>query len=497
MIKINDNAYRWGVFALAAVAYVVFAVLIVSRINPASMWYDESGQFFIARGLNHYSEPFAPMGSLADLVYNNANYNLDPGGYSVVLRYWSLISTNEMWLRTLSMLFYAGFVGMTILLLRKATGSRLLGWVGGLLCFLLITGPTATMVRAYSMELMGVSYGLWMLMKIADRPASPTLLWLSLGLCFFITSRYTIVVIGGIYSVVALILLLCDTTRTLSRRLLRCLLYGLPLLLTVAAIYLLSYRTQSIGSWNVARYSAMFPSHKIIPIAVLAGLAIAFSLWKMLNGRMRLIVVCCAAVQIIFMALGYVKLLPYTLTGSKGAAFMYLIEVAAYCCVVALVRKYTKMSTATLSLGFSCAILLMCGAAHKYLANIHQFGWQKCGYMIDWEIENKPEHVVVLYNSNPDMRYLFEYGAYKDKAVEAGYPEKWEMRGACKHSIESVKIREEAAITMNKDLMEKPVGTILLGAMGWVGNSYGFDKSYFQQVEKREGEDFNIFVKVQ
>ena len=39
--------------------------------------------FWIAKGLNHFQEPrFSQNKDLYDVLLNNANFNMDPGGFS-------------------------------------------------------------------------------------------------------------------------------------------------------------------------------------------------------------------------------------------------------------------------------------------------------------------------------------------------------------------------------------------------------------------------------
>ena len=70
------------------VSYVYLLVfLFFGLINPY-LWLDEAGQFFISIGLNHFSEPLSPKGSYLDMISNNNEFNLDPGGFSVLLFFW-------------------------------------------------------------------------------------------------------------------------------------------------------------------------------------------------------------------------------------------------------------------------------------------------------------------------------------------------------------------------------------------------------------------------
>ena len=84
----------------------ILFLLIRNNIDNPSFWYDESGQFWISRGLNHFSPQYSSVGNLYNLIENNINYNLDPGGFTLALRIWSSFSTYHIFLRLLPLLFY-------------------------------------------------------------------------------------------------------------------------------------------------------------------------------------------------------------------------------------------------------------------------------------------------------------------------------------------------------------------------------------------------------
>ena len=88
------------------VCVAVIAVFSYNALRNPWLWFDESGQFWISKGLNHYSEVYAASGGLSDVIENNRHYNLDPGGFSVLLYFWLLINdSSTFFLRLLPYLF--------------------------------------------------------------------------------------------------------------------------------------------------------------------------------------------------------------------------------------------------------------------------------------------------------------------------------------------------------------------------------------------------------
>jgi len=105
------NLYFYLIIYL--LVYVFFALL-----SPY-FWFDEAGQIYMSLGLNHFSPPNSPLGSIGDVILNNNKYNLDPGGFSVILFVWLKASTNYIWVRILPYLFFI----ISIFLLTKISKS--------------------------------------------------------------------------------------------------------------------------------------------------------------------------------------------------------------------------------------------------------------------------------------------------------------------------------------------------------------------------------------
>lgn len=90
-----------------AIIVLILATVAFKNFSNPFFWYDESGQFFISKGLNHYSEPFAIPQGFGQVLENNRNFNLDPGGFSFLLYFWSMVSNSAGFLRVLPFLFFA------------------------------------------------------------------------------------------------------------------------------------------------------------------------------------------------------------------------------------------------------------------------------------------------------------------------------------------------------------------------------------------------------
>ena len=126
-MKHERNYYLYSILILSL---FVFSILL-----EPYMWHDESGQFFMSLGLNHFSPPNESPGSFLDVIKNNNNYNLDPGGFTVLLYLWMKISTNYIWIRLLPFLFF-----LSSIFLLKDISNKLCEfknkWIFGFFIFL-------------------------------------------------------------------------------------------------------------------------------------------------------------------------------------------------------------------------------------------------------------------------------------------------------------------------------------------------------------------------
>jgi hypothetical protein len=87
--KIN-RAY---VLIVLGIYLVTFAAISKNLFTPY-LWLDEAGQFWISKGLNHQSPPLSKENGLNEVIINNKYKNLDPGGFSILLHFWTYVSNH-------------------------------------------------------------------------------------------------------------------------------------------------------------------------------------------------------------------------------------------------------------------------------------------------------------------------------------------------------------------------------------------------------------------
>ncbi|MGN0236117.1 MAG: hypothetical protein ACI4BD_07420 [Paludibacteraceae bacterium] len=238
---VKQNIFTLIVIALY-LAIVCFCV--VWKFNPY-LWFDEAGQFWIAKGLNHDSDALSPMGTMLDVIENNKYYNLDPGGFGILLHLWSFVSNNYIWLRLLPFIFFVGIVYGFYALAYHWTNNRNIALVISL--FPLINSvlfPMAFEIRAYSMEALGVVLAVVALESLRQKISLPNLIRWSMVLSLFMLSRYSFIIVAFFASLYVLFLIFQSDEST-QKKLIQCIIYALPLLITLAYIYFAALRFQN------------------------------------------------------------------------------------------------------------------------------------------------------------------------------------------------------------------------------------------------------------
>ncbi len=186
--------------ALGTVCMVVAGVVVVAGNNlpDPDFWWDESGQFWMSQGQNHGSSFGTPTGSLtAGLDFGRNGYNLDPIGFTALLRYWiGLFGSSPGALRALP---FAFFVLAFLAAAWFARKTYRIPWPLVLLAPAIalstyIPLQYSTELRPYSLELLGVIVVAGLTAEYVARSRSSTLVLLIGSLVLFsVFSRYSFI----------------------------------------------------------------------------------------------------------------------------------------------------------------------------------------------------------------------------------------------------------------------------------------------------------------
>ena len=424
---------------------LIIVLIVLLAVRPCFVWmghqdfdYDEAGQFWMAKGLHHFSEPYAKDGTISDIIENNRHYNLDPGGFTLILRFWLKFSDNIYYLRLLPIIFYFLFIFGMFKIGKLLFNNDLLGLIFASLAvipnlpipyFSIPFTIKSGYLRAYSMEMCGVAFSVYYLLKHRDYLAKKHLLALSLLLCFFCTGRYGFVMTAFAISLRVLYLLYTQK-RSFKDFLKNAAIYSLPLLATVAVIFFVEARYQNPDA-NVPEYdTSLFQTPKLLFgwMAVSYYIVLVYTLFYRIYKKSQvneLLILSCI-VGAVFMLLSLADKYPWAPT--KTAPVMILSMFSLLYIVLSLIfHRSDKRMVAIL---FATFLLFVNTAA--WPTSIKSFETYRKSQKIK-EISNlcnNGQTVFVSSGMNPICRHLFEYGALKD----IGYPENFSFSPNEKHN---------------------------------------------------------------
>ena len=423
-------------FALIGV-YILTFWFISKNLNYEYLWFDEAGQFWISKGLNHDSAPFSPEGGLNDVIRSNQHYNKDPGGFSILLHYWSMVSNHHTWLRLLPFLFYtaliAAFVYVCFKWLKNIHTAMVLGLLPVFFTGMLNMGFE---VRAYSMEMLGTLLCIAALLNLEQGLSKRKLLFWSLVMAIFMSSRYSAIIVVFTCSLYVLWLIWNDES-TVKKRLGLLAAYTVPLLLALSYIYVFAFVPQNTGFGQLGylQYLKGRPGLLFKPANLLYMLALGgFGLLYLYRHKFpaikpfRSLLFLTLGVNALFILLSFLGMHPWHI-GSKGCFSMTLPVLLCLALITGhlLNRLFSaKPYTVYIAIVLLCVVLIA-GKNNTLLPKRGDSPYPKYDMIsnavfnfekTDFKVFRK---IYVECWESPYIRYLFEYGSLKNH-IDKPYP---------------------------------------------------------------------------
>ena len=463
---------------MALIFVVTVLYMAYYQITYNALWYDESGQFWISAGLNHYSAPNSPWGGLHDIWVNNYSYNLDPGGFSLILRAWMSIATNECWLRMLPLTFlgiYFVFLYKTVMLL---THNRFISFA--VMTLNIMQLPTRNLLffvgitdlRAYPMEMCGGIIFVWMFLKW-NISKLRTLLAMSLVLCFFCTSRYGFIIAAFDFSLLVMYYLYKSENNPRSWAL-KYAAYGLPLLLCVVAIYFLSMRYQNGEALALGYLPYLRTQLGLLKRSPLSWefyfvvIAYVFT-QKSMSVEMKKYFHCAIFLSLTFLLLSLLGLYPWD---CQRTVTMYLFVYNATCItILSYLCKYKYIPLLLCLLiganNFRYRTLLVQGRSYKGIK-------EQMKEISEVRRLYPDKKVFVERFVNPNLRYACEYSTMKD-SLKHVYGENLVLHVGQKHCIKERIGQDEYILERFEESMQGCDLFVFSGVL-FVAKDKGFKK---------------------
>lgn len=440
MIFLKKKISRKRLFiALAIVSIWVLAIIFLAKSNVTNpnFWFDETGQFWIAKGLNHYSPQFSPDGTISDVLKNNSVFNLDPGGFSLILNFWTFLSNNHTFIRSLPFIFFIlGMIVVTKLCLVWQPRNYLAYFGGFILLSSALLKEYAFELRPYSMEMLAAILSLYFCYQI-PRILSEYKYALFSGfvLAVFLSSRYS-----ALFSITSLGIILLATLLYKyfnKQSIVNFFLFALPIIVSALGIYIFTLRYQNptgIPPTYVAEL--MFKTNSVskilfnqpvlitvLPFLLLTLiflLSIKIRFFRNLSNPYRQYFLFALLLNLIFILLSIMGKYPWGIN-SRWDISTHAIFVIAW---LPLVFMLSDLLCKKEFLSFKYArIILVPFFVLYFLNNAYNFHYSSLDSAYTNYISNNispNSKILINVGAYPTIRYQFEYGMlgqYKNDGV--------------------------------------------------------------------------------
>lgn len=399
------------------VIYAVIGVLFVSFASRAFvdsyLWYDEAGQFYISKGLFHYSEPYANYGNLEDSLFYNRYFNLDPGGFGIILHFWSKISNNYVWLRLLPLLFYITSIAILYNWAFKYSKTKIKAVI---MTSILLLHPVFAIssceIRAYSMELLGVVLSLKILQLFDNKWNFKRLAILASFLGLFITSRYSFILYAFGFSLYICFWLLHN--KPIKDAIYNIIGYGLILIGFIGYVVITATIYQNSGTQGVSYVENAYIANNLEALLSLSCLRfycliviICYTKYK--REKIPSYLSVSVIVSFVFFLSSTFDFYPMDERRAMSLTVIQCISIVAY-----TLNKVTKLlheriiKLVMLSVSFSL-IFIWPKLTENRTMKIEEYNSFK---KIIFQLSNE-ESIFVAANNSPSIRYAFEEGDLK------------------------------------------------------------------------------------
>ncbi len=420
---------------------IILIYFVKIGLLNSNYWYDETGQYFISCGLNHYSPPLSPGHGIMEVINNNRYYNLDPGGFSVILYYWIKIKNAPIFLRLLPLVFYFLALFCAYKLCRKEGFNKINSFmVVVTLSMIPIVYNNATLLRAYSMEMLGVFGSLWLWSINKNEITLKRIFLLSLFLSVFMTSRYSFVIYTAGFSLNVLYRIITDNSCSASR-LKYIALYIIPLLLMMGIIYFgemifqnksaapLDYLPYINNNWNLLLTSQL--SYRFYFVILIFG--VLHKNRHKINESLRV----CVIVSVLYFSLSIMGMFPWD---DKRALPMTIVQIY---CIISLFIALTSRSIIGEDI-LSVLFLLLCVnfkfTTYTLSADRHFLYTSDIRQCIEQIDTNKS--IFISDHITPDIKFLFEVDRYKQEQDRYNYPRRFMLGSYMSHNYTGNKIKK-------------------------------------------------------
>lgn len=415
---------------------------VAKNLRQPYFWYDEAVQFWVSKGLTPDSPPFSTPGGLLDVFQSNRYYNLDPGGFGFLLFLWSSISNHFLWLRVLPFIFFLVSVAACAMLGWQLSKQRVWAIMAALIPFFVPNWITLSVeLRAYSMEALGTVLCAVGLMHLSEGISVKRLLSWSLVFCFFISSRYSEIIIVFVSSLYVLFLIYKHTT-TFAQFIRLAMVYATPLFLMVALIYIGVMRIQNADA-NTLVYlpylskalSQLWDAKHLVfqSFFLLSLLALLSLRWLPVLRPLAPVLFLACVSHLFFIVLSIAGWHPWSSVNSRCLS-MQLLVIMSFSLLLMMVLQHSAKNYPNIALLLAiCYSLFFIGSNYETLDARYKKR-NNVYYSLQSPKLPRSPRIYVDYYGAPYVKYLYEYGDGKT-SNPIQYPSAFTLATCVRHGF--------------------------------------------------------------
>lgn len=418
-------------FAALLIVVAIASAATTSLSNPG-VWFDESGQFWMALGLNHFSTPGSVPSGLSDLIRNNAAFNLDPGGFTLVLRLW--MRSFGYSVESLRSLPFAFFVANCVLLIKICREMGIKSELSFLSPAILLINPLqlyyAFEIRPYSAEATAWLLSLYFSLIILRILSGSLLKMLSLSsvLAAALWLRYSVIIPIAVFLIMTAWNLLIKSDYCSKRKLSAVASLLTPMLLSCSLIYIVTLRHQNAGGSPPAYVqNLMLKYASFNDIFLEKGTLLLLAPWLSLLmlviiskffGKSTKLLPPRVGCYLIFSGMSSLILFIFSLSGKYPFAFtsrwdigINIVFSIALIAVASALSEFIASRTNKKELVLIiCTLVILYALPFRYSYGANDSVYSSLSQCRLQRGSGEPRKILGNINSLPTVKYLYEYG---------------------------------------------------------------------------------------
>jgi hypothetical protein len=436
MLSANQNKNKIILVFFILLTFTLF----LRNLNSPNLWFDESGQFWMAKGLNHFSEPYSAEGDFYALISNNNKHNMDPGGFTILLRFWTIVSSSVIWLRLLPFLFFLLTYFLFLYFVKKWSSN----WVFAFgLSGLLLISPSVIQnsfeLRPYSWSFFSILCCLYFVDRLRTSENKKDFLIAGIIMSILMWGRYNCIVqVAGAIPVLFFIQLLYEK-KNIRKVLLNISVFSIPVLISLISIFFITMRyqysgrgTQEYVEWITISYNPgyLLTIPFLVSISPLLVYLLCYFYIKIYRPNyttksLDVLFYFTITENALFILLSILGYYPYSFRHrwSVDLHVLSLLNFSSLICIIYITSKANNKKQGVTYLFtylmYTC-ISLIYVFSDKFNSMKYQEG--ESTYEVLQEVVNLGvDNICIPKNYSPNVRYLFEYGSLKNTKTDL-YP---------------------------------------------------------------------------